>query len=55
MMKTVIIILTNLIRNDWLKEKRFPFFKNTNKSKELKQDEMVVSIGIIINQKSLKK
>tara|TARA_B100001559_G_scaffold112725_1_gene94542 strand:+ start:389 stop:550 length:162 start_codon:yes stop_codon:yes gene_type:complete len=38
-----------------LKEKRFPFFKNTNKSKALNQDEMVVAIGIIMNPKSLKK
>ena len=50
-----ITILTNFIINNSLKEKRFPFFKNTNKSKALNQDEMVVAIGIIINPKSLKK
>ena len=47
-------ILINLIRNILLKEKRFLFFKNTNNSSPLNQEEIVVAIGIIINPNSLK-
>ena len=49
-----ITILTNLIKNILLKEKRSLFFRNTNNNIALNHDEIVVAIGIIINPISLK-
>ena len=52
--KEAIIIFTNLTKNILLKEKRYLFFKKAKSNMALSHDEIVVAIGIMINQISLK-